>query len=324
MWSKKFIFLMLFLLLALEQQASARTWRPNGQPVIKGEFQDVVGTNVTIRTEDGTKTVAYADLSTTDKAVVKTKLQSAGRETEAIQLDRGGAGTADSRPLPENTPPESGEDDEFMRTWTDILDNSIVAEFVGVEGPNALLRSGGTVQPYPIKAFSTADQIWIEEHRESVKIVTPDRPSAGDASPFPPRNPVFPAGPPSTKPSDDEDQGSAASPGNHQGLRPPTLLPPPLPPSIHFQPPPGFSRVQSPGQTEGEWILRCDNCSAEFPIDGEIKEGDECPKCSNSGSSWTFSPRSFRIGRGLIKGIIGLTVLVGSGIAWLVRKAINP
>ncbi len=49
----------------------ARTWRPNGRTVIKGDFEDVVGTDVRIRTADGMEMVPYAELSLTDKAVVR-------------------------------------------------------------------------------------------------------------------------------------------------------------------------------------------------------------------------------------------------------------
>ena len=354
MWSHKTIFMLCLLIVAIGQPASARTWRPSGQPALKGEFEDVVGSNVLIRTDDGVKTVAYADLSPTDKAVVKSKLVALDRETQALLLDRGPANIGESFSSPGVEPPGQtspvpggGENDDLTRTWTDIAGNRIVAELVGVQGTIVLLRSNGNVQQYPIKGFCAADQAWITEHQaQGIPRMPPGHPSPGFPSPgFPPRGismtppvipilvPVEPIMPPLDGPSfgggdfsgiktpPDTDGGSGSpSFDSDIGVIPPMSIPRPMP-QLPMPSPPSSGIEHNAGSTAD--FFRCEHCGAEFAPDSGIKEGDACPKCSggsNYSGSWV---RSLRFSRGLVKLAILLVVCTGSGIVWLVRKIVG-
>jgi len=341
----------LLLVLTFGNPASARTWRPAGQPAIKGDYADVVGHQVKIRTDDGTTMVTYSELSPTDKAVVRTKLQEANRTNEAAILDRGADG---SRPFPATRTPESGPggNEGFTRTWTDLAGHQIVAEFVRVEDPLVFLQVNGAITKYPLKGFCAADQEWIEENKNSVNSNIPSvegftppshklplgPPDIPDISAFmPPDDPTYGAGGFSDgfsvgeipgKDSGDNDNENASAPGGHHGLMPPfhgpVFTPPPPSPTALNQLPGSFSRFQSPGQPEGMWTLRCDGCGAEFQTGSGIKAGDPCPKCSNNSSSSSYTPGSWSGRRGMIKGVAWLFFMVVSGIVWVVRKAINP
>jgi len=359
MWSHKTIFMLCLLIVAIGQPASARTWRPSGQPPLKGEFEDVVGSNVLIRTDAGVKTVAYADLSLTDKAVVKSKLVALDRETQAILLDRGPASFGEPISSPDSEPPGhtdpvpgESENDDLNRTWTDIAGNRIVAELVGVQGTIVLLRSDGNVQQYPMKGFCAADQAWIAEHQtQVVPRMPPGHPSPGVAPPgfpspgFPPHGismappvipilvPDEPIVPPLDGPSfgggdfsgiktpPATDGGSVSPPSSNDfSVIPPMFIPHPMP-QLPMPSPPSSGIGHNTVSTAD--FFRCEHCGAEFAPESGIKEGDACPKCSggsNYSGSWV---RSLRFSRGLVKLAILLVVCTGSGIVWLVRTIVG-
>ena len=349
MRSKKFLSLIAVFLLVLTcgNPVSARTWRPVGQSPFKGEYEDFDGRQVRIRTDDGIKMVPYTELSPTDKAIVRTKLQEANRTNEASNLDRG---ADNSGPFPATRTPDSGPggNDGFSRTWTDLAGHKIVAEFVRVEDPLVFLRVDGTVTQYPLKGFCAADHEWIEEHQHSAN---DDIPSVQGFTPPSHKLPVeppntqailpqddptlsaggfsdgFAVGPKPGQDSGDDANATASAPGGHHGVMPPFHAPaftrPPPSPTVLNQLPGNFSRIQSPGQPEGVWILRCDGCGAEFQSGNGIKEGDPCPECSDNSSGSSYTPGSWSARRGMIRGVVGIGFMIFSGIAWVVRKAIN-
>lgn len=90
---------------------------------------------------------------------------------------------------------------------------------------------------------------------------------------------------------------------------------PPGPPE--FQPP-GFASNPLAGMSMFNNVLKCEHCGAEFPASSGLGEGDDCPNCSGGSSS---GGSSFRMGRGVIKGVVFLVIAVAGFVGWIVKKA---
>lgn len=159
------ITLIAFLILAsFCSSVEARTWRPTGRPAVSGDFAGILGDNVQIKTSMGIETIPYLKLSTTDRAVVKSSLQSSGNTIEAIRLndlETGRSSGSGSEPSMADLMP--GEDNPNERVWTDINGNQITGEFVAVVGPTVQIRVKGRVQAFPVAGFSPVDQQWLAQ-----------------------------------------------------------------------------------------------------------------------------------------------------------------
>ena len=161
--------LLTILILSLATVAEGRTWRPVGGRAVLGDFQDVKGTDVIIRTNTGgIETIPYAKLNKKDKEVVNSNLISMGRQSDVERLKNGessDASSKDGKPgeMAGKEGEETGdEEDSSMRTWTDINGNKLKAELVSVNGVFVQLKtSTGQVQTFPISGFSAADQQYI-------------------------------------------------------------------------------------------------------------------------------------------------------------------
>ncbi len=334
MCSKKAIFV-LFTLMAIQQSVAARTWRPSGQATIKGDFSDVVGANVSIQTPDGIKTVRYADLSPTDQAVVKSSLESMGRANEAMQLDCGATGESGLPPLMGQGSAEAilpGGQGGNNRMWTDIAGNQLLAEFVGVQGPNVNLRAAGETKSFPIKSFSRADQEWIAAHGGPGVDDPVAGGSASEMSPghdaYPPSMPPYdPIGtPPGMPPSGGYPGGSMS--GGHSAENPYVDSSPyagsdsAMPSSSNSVR--GSSPFRSPGMPLFEWKYKCRNCGAVFSSSEGLKEDDPCPRCSPGASRRSgYSGGSSGGGGRIIGGSIALFALIMGFIGWMVRQVFS-
>lgn len=168
------------VVILLAATVDARIWRPSDQAPVSGDFFDLQGTNVRVRTASGIESFAYLDLSTTDRAVVRSELLKAGRQADISRLEElvMGDGTAktpsDSSPPNNGMRPDGGGDSGVAfpgsngsgnaRGWTDINGNQLAAEFVRVEGSRVILRINGQEQAFPVHGFSAADREWLAEH----------------------------------------------------------------------------------------------------------------------------------------------------------------
>lgn len=224
-------FLLAFILFFfLTNAASARIWRPVGKAPVTGEFLDVQGDTVRIQTAGGITEIAYLTLSRTDKAVVKSSLQSQGKTDVANRLnnlEKGQSSTGSGAGSMPSVPGFSGTNpNPRVRVWRDISGQQLEAEFVGVSGPHVQLRVNGIVQEFPIIGFSPADQQWIHEHQND----TPQIGSPGSSGAMPPAG-----------------SGPGAMPGMPPGI-------PGIPPHMPGMPPsgmpgmrPGFPMPGAPG-----------------------------------------------------------------------------
>ena len=144
----------------------ARTWKPVDKPAFSGDFSDVEGDNVRIQTVSGIEVIPYRSLSRSDKAVVKSNLQSKGQREVVSRLSQLDNGKKSESPRSEADEPEqneSGKTDSSSampgtppnesRNWTDINGNQLQAEFVRVVGLNVELRVEGVTQTYPVSGF---------------------------------------------------------------------------------------------------------------------------------------------------------------------------
>ena len=332
---KKAIFVLLAAL-AVQQNLSARTWRPAGQAVIKGDFLDVMGTNVSIQTPDGIKTVRYADLSPTDQAVVKSSLESKGRASDAMQLDRAAMDASGGPPLIGHGQSDAtlpGERGGNKRLWTDITGNQLLAEFVGVQGAEVYLRAAGVTKPFPIKGFSQTDQDWIESHRAADTENPMPGGSASGMAPgrdgyppsMPPRDPA--AVPPGMPPFGGGYSGGTRS-GGHSAEDPYGVGSPysgshsAMPSSSSSNN--GASPFRSPGTPLFEWKYKCRNCGAEFSSSAGLRENDPCPKCSPGASRRSgYSGGSSGGGGRFIGGSIAIFTLIMAFVGWMVRQVFS-
>ena len=152
----------------------ARTWKPVDKPAFSGDFLDVEGDNVRIQTVSGIEVIPYQSLSRSDKAVVKSNLQSKGQRdvvSRLSQLDNGKKSESPRSEADETQQNETkttdsstampGTQQSGSRNWTDINGNQLQAEFVRVVGLNVELRVDGVTQTYPISGFGVADQQWL-------------------------------------------------------------------------------------------------------------------------------------------------------------------
>lgn len=175
------ITLLLVVTLLPVATAEARTWRPKDKPAFSGEFQEVQGSNVLIKTLSGVETVPYVSLSRADKAEVKSKLASQGKREVIGRLNilDGRKSDGDSKTPDDNTADSKRSDEDRAdeqpaaadtgnRTWTDISGNRLTAEFVRRVGFNVELRVDGVVQTYPISGFSSGDQQWINAQPDAL------------------------------------------------------------------------------------------------------------------------------------------------------------
>ena len=273
-------------LLAATGTAEARTWKPAGKPAFNGDFQDVDGDNVRIKTVSGVESIPYTSLSRSDKAVVKSNLQSKGQRdvvTRLNQLDnakKGEASKKDEATRDDNASESDAKDDDDEsekdevkgdagaaeesggpakkgeRKWTDVSGNELTAEFVQVVGANVELRVDEKVQTYPISGFSIADQQWINAQKT-------DQPSTGAPAGL---GGIPGAGFPGMMPPGGRGPGASAGPGmpgGFSGMMPPGMTPPGsgapgvfpgMPPGMRGSGPPsgagmpgGFSGMMPPG-----------------------------------------------------------------------------
>lgn len=163
--------LLMLLVLSITAVAEGRTWRPVGSRAVLGDFQDVKGTDVIIRTPTGgIETIPYSKLPKRDKEVVNSNLISMGRQSDVERLKRGESGDTSEKEsksdgMADKEDKEGEEDDtpSGMRTWTDINGKKLEAELVSVNGLTVQLRTAnGQVQTFPVTGFSAQDQQYLQ------------------------------------------------------------------------------------------------------------------------------------------------------------------
>jgi hypothetical protein len=169
--------------------AEARVWRPEGRRPISGDFRELVGNEVRIRTRSSTESVPYKELPEDDRAYVRSQLLRKGLDSEIARLAEL-TGDATTRPSESGNQkptdgtdgsapqsPTGGTDGGFFgggigaaqptgqsRTWTDVRGNSLSAQFVRVIGTHVVLIADGRQQSFPVSEFSQADQQWLAEN----------------------------------------------------------------------------------------------------------------------------------------------------------------
>ncbi|MFO0978687.1 MAG: hypothetical protein U0996_19930 [Planctomycetaceae bacterium] len=162
-------FFLALMILCVATVAEARTWRMvGGGRAVVGDFQDVKGSDVIIRTNTGgIETIPYAKLTKKDKEVVNSNLISQGRQSDVERLKNGESTDSSKDDKSEGMAGKEGEeggDEEgsAMRTWTDINGNKLRAELVAVSGVTVQLKTPtGQIQTFPITGFSAADQQFL-------------------------------------------------------------------------------------------------------------------------------------------------------------------
>lgn len=160
--------LFMLLMLSITAVAEARTWRPVGSRAVLGDFQDVKGTDVIIRTPTGgIETIPYSKLPKRDKEVVHSNLISMGRQSDVERLKRGESGDSSEKDSKSegmaDKDGEEGDSPSGMRTWTDINGNKLEAELVSVNGLTVQLRTAaGQLQTFPVTGFSAQDQQYLQ------------------------------------------------------------------------------------------------------------------------------------------------------------------
>ena len=221
--------------------AEARKWRPTGQAAISGDFAGVSGNDVQVRTSTGIENIPFLKLSSTDRAVVKSALQSSGKTDEAIRLndlETGQSSASGSMPSIADLMPGAGNAKE--RTWSDVNGNQITGEFVAVVGANVQIKVDGKVQTFPVAGFSQTDQQWLAQQTptgadgvpgtdaSANSGSTPGQMPPGYPGSMPPGSmpPGFPGSMPpgSTMPPSSMPPGY---PGSSQGIGPPESMTPP-------------------------------------------------------------------------------------------------
>jgi hypothetical protein len=251
--------------------ADARLWKPKDKPAFNGDFQDVEGDNVRIKTLSGVETVPYLELSRADKAEVKSKLQRQGQRDVVTRLnqlegrkttDNGDAASeSEESGNDTKTPPSIGNPfvgsagsdgaaakstPATARVWTDLNRNQLTAEFVERKGVNVDLRVDGQIATYPISAFSAADQQWLMRQPDANAPSQPSSPGAGF-----PGMPSAPGGYPGAPPAGYPGAGGpgAGYPGASSG--PPGGDPGGGYPSGAAGAPGGYSGASAPGGYPG-------------------------------------------------------------------------
>lgn len=152
------------MILCVATVAEGRTWRlVGGGRAVVGDFQDVKGSDVIIRTNTGgIETIPYAKLTKKDKEVVNSNLISQGRQSDVERLKNGESTDSGKDDKSEGMAGKEGEEASGKRTWTDINGNKLQAELVSVTGLTVQLKTAnGEVQTFPISGFSIQDQQFL-------------------------------------------------------------------------------------------------------------------------------------------------------------------
>ena len=180
------LLIVLAAVMLFSSAAEARVWRPAGRRPISGDYREVIGDNIKIRTKRSNESVPYVDLADEDREYVRSQLRRRGQESEIERLDKllgiepaAGDGAAEKSDEEESatdgdgmTPdPGSGSGDAQTggntRNWTDIHGNSISAEFISATAFQVTLRLNGQQQTFPLVGFSPEDRQWISEQTGS-------------------------------------------------------------------------------------------------------------------------------------------------------------
>ena len=235
------------VLVLFASSATARIWKTADRKTFSGDYVNVVGDNVQFKTNSGTKLVPYAAMSRADKAIIRTKLTAAGRESEISRLDSLQAPSTSApvtTPPPQSTTPSVGSGSASpsstqpasgqSRTFTDIGGRQLQGEFVSASPVTVTIRVNGIARTFPIAGFSPQDQAWIRSQSGSVAggnqtTTTPSTTTpgttfvpSGASGNMTPSAPGFPGG---------FSPGTPGISGGHGGSSAPTTS---------FGPPPGF------------------------------------------------------------------------------------
>ena len=162
----------LIIVIIFAPSSWARIWKTADRQSFSGDYVNVVGDDVHFKTNTGTKKIPYAALARADKAIIRSKLTAAGRQTEIERLDSlpvpnktnpapASTSTASTSSSGRSTPPSTQQLNGSGRTWTDIGGRQLQGEYVSANGLMVTLRVNGSLQNFPISGFSVQDQTWI-------------------------------------------------------------------------------------------------------------------------------------------------------------------
>jgi len=352
------------LILALVcNSAEARKWRPTGQSAISGDFAGVSGDDVQVRTSTGIENIPYLKLSSTDRAVVKSALQSSGKANDAIRLndlETGRSSASGSMPSMADLLPGAVNPNE--RTWSDVHGNQIVGEFVAVVGPNVQIKVDGKIQTFPVAGFNPTDQQWLAQQTPNGATGAPG--TNPGAMPIPGQMPPgqMPPGYPGSMPPGFPGSMPPSIPGSSPGMGQPGSMTPPrpaMPPGGNGFPGTDSSGGSSaPGYNPGSGgpgafpgMGASSNMSPppstayappEMPNRPGFRRFNDILTCENCGAEFSDAdglkegdacPKcsggdssdgtSFGSTRGLIKGIVAIVALAVGAIGWIAKKAIG-
>lgn len=259
---------------------------------------------------------------------MKSSLESRGRASEAILLDRAATGEAGAAPFMGHGPSDAilpAERGGNNRIWKDIAGNQLVAEFVGAQGAEVYLCAASVTKPFSVNAFIRIDQDWIEAQRgPGMEKRVAGGSASGMASGhdgYPPS--MTPREPITTPPSDNGHPGGSMS-GGHFAENPYGYgsLCSAMPSSSGYDS--GISPVGLPRTPFFEWKYKCRHFGAEFTSSGGLRGGDPCPKYS-PGASRRSSYKGSSSGSGgrFIGGSIAIFTLIMAFVGWIVRQVFS-